>query len=104
MAQLSIALGFFVAAVICVYLVERFWFHQRCRRSASNAISAAGVFEGGLIMVSILLIALIVFFVPLAAVHLVQRVLLGRQGAGAMQPGVFLRKACLALTPGAPSM
>jgi hypothetical protein len=102
-AELSIALGILAIAVICVYVVERAWFHQRRERAASIAISAASANEGGIILVMLLLVALNVVFVPLATIHFVQRLLLGKQRALAMQPAVFLRKACLALTPGVAS-
>ncbi len=96
MAQLSIALAILVAALVCVYAIERIWFHQRRARAASVALWAADAI--GAVLVLLVGIALLILLVPVSCVHLVQRMLFGRQRAETMQPAVLLQKVGLALS------
>lgn len=95
MAQLSIALAILVAALVCVYAIERIWFHQRRARAASVALTAGTADATGAVLVLLLGIALMILLV---CVHLVQRMLFGRQRAETMQPAVLLQKVVLALS------
>ena len=98
MAQLSIALAILVAALVCVYAIERIWFHQRRARAASVALTAGTADATGAVLVLLLGIALMILLVPVICVHLVQRMLFGRQRAETMQPAVLLQKVVLALS------
>lgn len=95
MAQFSIALAILVAALVCVYAIERIWFHQRRARAASVALTAGTADATGAVSVLLLGIALMILLV---CVHLVQRMLFGRQRAETMQPAVLLQKVVLALS------
>lgn len=95
MAQFSIALAILVAALVCVYAIDRIWFHQRRARAASVALTAGTADATGAVLVLLLGIALMILLV---CVHLVQRILFGRQRAETMQPAVLLQKVVLALS------
>jgi hypothetical protein len=80
-AQLSIALAIFIAAVFAIYAVERLWFRQDRTRALSITLWA-GVSD---------------LILPLACVCLVQTMIFGRQRAEAMQPSIFLKRVYSAL-------
>jgi hypothetical protein len=86
-AQLSIALAILVAALVCVYAIERIWFHQRRARAALITLWVSDVIGGGLV-----LLVVIALLVPVSCVYLVQKMIFGRQRAEAMQPAIFLQK------------
>ena len=96
MAQLSIALAILVAALVCVYAIERIWFHQRSARAASIALWASNEMGAGLVF--LVAIALLMLLVPVSCVHLVQKMIFGRRKAETMQPAVFLQKVGSALS------
>ena len=77
MAQLSIALAILVAALVCVYAIERIWFHQRSARAASIALWASNEMGAGLVF--LVAIALLMLLVPVSCVHLVQKMIFGRR-------------------------
>ena len=54
MAQLSIALAILVAALVCVYAIERIWFHQRRARAASIALLGFEWMGAGLVLLVVI--------------------------------------------------
>lgn len=98
MAQFSIALAIFVVAIICVYVIERAWFRQEPTRAALIALFVGSADPVGAILVLLLLSTLAVSLVPFACLSLTQRVIFGQRKAAIMQPAIFLRRACRALS------
>jgi hypothetical protein len=96
-AQLSIALTILVAAVLGIYAVERIYFRQQPARAASKILFAGACSDVGFIFTSLVLIALMIFVVPLTCLYAVQRMIVGRRAA-TMQPAVLLRRIGSALS------